>query len=99
MTAVEWTMSCASLLPVDEHERDFGFADGLVVDRAGAFGFADFSAGLDELDLDDDAVAWAHGLAPADALGGHEVGELAEVLGLAEHENAGDLGDRFELQD
>src|SRR5689334_5939440 len=80
------------------HEGHLGLADNFAVDLALAFGFADLAPQLGQYDIDHQRVAWMDGPAPFYILSRHEVRELPRILNLLQHQDAGDLRDRFELQ-
>src|SRR5262245_4713465 len=98
MTAVAWMSDMSRLPAFHQDERDLGLAHGFVADAADALRLADLAAALGQFDLDHERVAGTDRLAPLDALRRHEVGEAPEVLGLFQHEDAGGLSHRLQLQ-
>lgn len=83
----------------EEAEHEFAFGGGLAVDGAAAAGDADVAFHLEDFCFDEEHVAGDDGAAEFDIVGAHEVADFALIFGFSEHEDAGDLGHGFDLED
>ncbi len=85
-------------LGVDQREGKLALGHNGVVHKALAGSFAKIAAGAGKFAVDEESIAGHYGFTEFYAIGGHKITDFAAVLGVAQQQDAGDLGHGLNLK-